>query len=80
MIEISLIIEGSFFHIYDIVNIGAYYLIIYGYLSTIMDVNVKLIIKSEYDMVEMHGKEEIHKAILTKDIISSFTVENIQLG
>ncbi len=45
-----------------------------------MDVNVKLIIKSEYDMVEMHGKEEIHKAILTKDIISSFTVENIQLG
>jgi hypothetical protein len=80
MKEISLIMDGSFFHIYDIANIGDYYLIIYGYLSTVMDVNVKLTIESEFDMVEVYGKEDMHKAVLTNDTISSFTVENIQLG
>ena len=75
--EISLIMDGSYFHVYDLANIGDYYLIIYGFLSTVIDVNVKLIIESQFDMVEVYFKENMHKAILTN---SSYTVENIQLG
>ena len=78
--DISLIMDGSFFHVFNLAEIGDYYLTIYGFLSTVMDVNVKLEIESQFEIIEVYGQEDMHKAILKRDTISSFSVENIHIG
>ena len=78
--DISLIMDGSFFHVFNLAEIGDCYLTIYGFLSTVMDVNVKLEIESQFEIIEVYGQEDMHNAILKRDTISSFSVENIHIG
>ena len=79
--EISLIKDGSYFHINQLPDVNLAYIKIYGYLSTVKDVNVQLKIESKYDIVSVYGIEDMYDANITNGTTSSsFKVTLIQVG
>ena len=78
--EISLIKDGSYFHIKQLTDVNIAYIKIYGYLSTVMDVNVQLKMESKFDIVKVYGIEDMYKANIENETLSSFKVTLIQVG
>ena len=78
--EVSLIKDGSYFHIYQLPDVDLAYITIYGYLSTIMDVNVQLKIESQFNINRVYGIEDMYEANFNKEKIPSFDVTVIQVG
>ena len=77
--KIALIKDGAYFNIAQLSDVGDAFLKIYGSLSTVVNVNIQLTIKSKYKIVNVYGIEDMHDANITSGTISSFYVKLIQV-
>ena len=78
--EIALVKDGAYFHIKQLTDVNIAYIRIYGYLSTVMDVDVQLKMESKFDIVKVYGIEDMYKANIENETLSSFKVTLIQVG
>ena len=78
MNEISKIRDGSYFYIQRLVDVQDAYVKIYGSLSTVCNVNLELIIESNYQIHKVYGMEDMYEASL-KNSNSTFNTKIIQV-
>ena len=77
--KIALIKDGAYFHIYIMKDVAEAYLKIYSSLSTVMDVNIQLVVQSKYNIMKVYGIEDMYEANIATETISSFNVKIIQV-
>ena len=78
--EIASIKDGAFFHISELKDVDIAYLKIYGFLSTVMDVNVTWIIDSKFNITNVYGMDGMYDAYIKIDTRSEFGLTIIQVG
>jgi Mg-chelatase subunit ChlD len=80
MNKLSLIKDGGYFAIQRLLDVQDAYLKIYGSLSTICSVNVKLTIQSNFKIEKVYGMEDMYEASLKNNTkISIFQTTLIQV-
>ena len=78
MKDIALIKPGSYCFIHNLKNVNDYYLLIYGALSTIIDVNAQIKVQSEYNIVDVYGIQDMYKANLINSTSTSRTLSTFE--
>ena len=78
MNDISKIKDGGYFAIEKLSNVKEAFLKIYGYLSTICNVNIQLIIQSDLVIKKIYGIEDMYEATLSQNYDHSF-IFNVKL-
>ena len=81
MYDISKIKDGGYFAIEKLSDVKEAFLKIYGYLSTICNVNIQLIIQSDFVIKKIYGIEDMYEATLSQnyDNLFIFNVKLIQV-
>lgn len=77
--DIALTKDGNYFSIQFLTDVKKGFMTIYGGLSTVMDVNIELKIQSEFNIIKVYGKEDMHEAYIINDTLSTFIVKIIQV-
>ena len=79
MKKISQIRDGSYIFIKEFKLIKEAFIKVYGYLSTITEVNLHLKIQSKFKINDVLGKEEMYKSSLTTAVPYTFDVYLLQV-
>ena len=77
MKKISAVRDGGYFNIQKLDNVREAFLQIYGYLSTIYQVDANLIMQSNFVIKKVFGMDELYKATLTNKSPYTFDVNII---
>lgn len=72
MYKLSLIRDGRYFYIEQLSLVQDYFLKIYGMLSTVNEVNVKLTIKSNFQINKIYGMEDMYEYSLKGEPPATF--------
>ena len=77
MRKIAAIRDGGYFFIEKLSDVNDAFLLIYGSLSTIYQVNANLLVQSQFKINSVYGMDEMYKASLTNNNPYTFSVDII---